>query len=293
MVGNYIHLMQQGIADPSHSMANGGGKDGGSAPAPDYRPMAEASKEAAEIGAALGREQLAENKRQFEVNQSVLKPVLDESVKTQQLANKQGEENYNRLTTEGRPIQDQMKTIAMGGDYNDAQKAKQEEAAGAAIADSRTGSNQQVNQLIRQGLRYGWSPAKLAAMGGSAATASAQNQVASANAARTQKQTQQWGQMGDTYNTYAGLGSQAPAFYNAGTSAGNSASGTQLGMSGQYMQGIGQGNGTIMQGQGMKVQGLGSILNSQTSMYNASQNQGDGGFGAMIGAGGSIAAAMI
>ena len=474
MVGNYIHLMQQGIADPSHSMANGGGKGGGSAPAPDYTPMANASEESARIGAELGREQLAENKRQFEVNQTTLKPVVDESIRSQQIANQQGVQNYNTFQSEGRPVQQSMMYDAMGlnsdeiARYNELRnaslgtarsawevnRAKQlaeldesikkydqlssaqprqtnsgyaisddgrlvtsanavsrpdesfigaedglgylfgrrqlprwqaeydafaatdpkdgsvmmrkkvtdptllgqpayywakpfqstqagadyskqikdladrrtaleskgfeessadnsaasgymaqvaaaskqrqmDEAAGTAVADARAGTNQQMNQLIRQGLRMGWSPAKLAARGGQAATMGAQGQVAAANQARTQADAKRTAKLGDVYNTYAGLGSSAPTFYNAATGAGNQASGSQLGMSGQYMQGIGQGNGTIMQGQGMKVQGLGSILNSQTSAYNASMNQGDGGMGAMIGAGGSIAAAMI
>ena len=150
-----------------------------------------------------------------------------------------------------------------------------------------------MNQLIRQGLRYGWSPAKLAAMGGQAATMGAQGQVAAANAARTQTKGRQLAQMGDAYNTYAGLGSSAPAFYNSGTGAGQAASGSQLGVSGQMLNGMNAGNNTIMAGQQAKIGGLGSILNSQTSMWNASQANQSDPFGSILGAGASLGAAAI
>ena len=132
MVGNFAQLLHQGIADPSRSMANGGGK-GGSAPAPDYTPMANASEEAARIGAELGREQLAENKRQYDLNATTLKPVVDESIKTQQLANEQGAKNFETFQAEGRPIQQKLADLAMGGEYTAAQKAKQEEDAGLPL----------------------------------------------------------------------------------------------------------------------------------------------------------------
>jgi hypothetical protein len=225
--------------------------------APNYTPLAASSDYAADLGKQLGDAQLAESRRQYDNNMAVNKPIIDRQAALMQQSYDQGAQNYDRMVKEGQPIQDQMKTIAMGGSYNDAQKAQQEEAAGQAVADARSGTNQQMQQLIRTGLRYGWSPAKLAAMGSSAAQAGAQTQVSAANGARNQKQQQQLGQMGDTYNTYAGLGSQAPAFYQAGTQAGNSASGTQLNTSNALMNGLNSGNSTIMQGQGLKMQGLG------------------------------------
>jgi hypothetical protein len=433
MVGNYIHLMQQGIADPSHSMANGGGKGGGSAPAPDYGPMAAASAEAARLGKELGDATLAENKRQYELNMATLKPVIDESIRSQQIANQQGVQNYNTFQAEGRPVQQSMMYDAMGlnsneiGQYNtlraqetaaartameanmaklretlgninvaslsDAEKSEMaslltpqyqtnkqtinqlgmynagesgtqwtntpvdintqsaiplteaqqkrlkelvtkqsggvnvdlgnqldnlyrednsgsssymaqvaaaskqrqmDEAAGTAVADARAGTNQQMNQLIRQGLRMGWSPAKLAAMGGQAATMGAQGQVAAANQARNQADAKRTAKLGDVYNTYAGLGSSAPSFYNAATGAANQASGSQLGMSGQMMNGMAQGNATTMQGQNAKINGLGSILQSQTSAYNASlqSNQSDP-LGGILGMGAQLGGAAI
>ena len=269
------------------------GKGGGSTvQAPDYAPMAASSDYAAELGKQLGEEQLAEAKRQYDQNTAISEPIIKAQTGLMQQAYDQGNQNYNRMVEQGQPIQDQMKSVAMGGSYSDAQKAQQEEAASTAVADSRAGSNQQMQQLVRTGLRYGFSPSKLAALGSSAAATNAQSQVQAANGARTQKQSQQWGQMGDTYNTFAGLGSQAPTFYSAGTQAGNSAVGNQTSVSNSYMSGLSSGNGLIMNGQGLKMQGLGNILSSQTSLYgmglqaNANESAGLGNFLGQIGSAG-------
>ncbi len=52
------------------------GDDSASA-APDYTPVAQASKESAQIMADLGRAQLDESKRQYEQNMAVVKPVVE------------------------------------------------------------------------------------------------------------------------------------------------------------------------------------------------------------------------
>lgn len=433
----------------------GGGKDGGGS-APDYTPMAQASEKAAEIGAQLGREQLAEGKRQYDLNYQTLQPLVQESIKTQQLANQQGAQNYANYQAEGRSTQQAMLYDALGlnadeiaqynnmrsqaintgkaswqanqdkslaaldaqiANYNDqiakaqatqkpaqpqyfrtadgrlitadqafkkegasgdifsgmayrralgsdpgdgsvlyaidggepkwakpfstgsetnpqvstyqsalaelqkqraalasksydssaadtsaasnylaqvTQAAKQRqlsEAADTAMADSRNGTTQQMNQLVRQGLRYGWSPDKLAAMAGSMATGNAQNQVAAANAARTQADAKRTAKLGDVYNTYAGAMSSAPNFYNSGSNAAQTGTSAQLGTSNQLLNNMNSANGTTMQGQGLRVQGLGSVLNAQTSAYNNSQ--GGSMLGGLLGAGAQLGSAYL
>lgn len=248
----------------------GGGKN--DAPdAPDYSPVANASVESAQIARELGEKQLAETTRQYDLNAAALKPVVEGQVKLQEQAYQQGNKNYEALDKEGRPIQKQMAAYAAGEGLSDAHQKQVDEAADLALADARAGTTQQQNQLIRQGLRYGWSPEKLATMGGASAVAGAQGQVAAANAARTQTKDKQWAKMGDVYNTYAGLGSSAPAFYNAGTSAGGTASNISLGNSGQMINGMTASNGTTMAGQSLKMSGLGSVMNAQANVYGASQ----------------------
>lgn len=237
------------------------------AAAPDYSSLANASTQAAQISDALGREQIAEAKRQYDLTRETTQPIINAQTKLMNQSYEQGNQNYNTFQNEGRPIQQLLRDEALG--VTSAIKQRQmNEASSQAIADARQGTTQQMNQLIRQGARYGWSPAKLAAMGTSAAVAGAQSQVASSNAARTQAGDKYYGKLGDVYNTYAGLGSSAPTFYQAGTSAGNSAAGTQQQTAAGYLNGIAQGTNTITSGLGMQLSGLGNMASAQTSYAN-------------------------
>lgn len=251
---------------------------GGSSKAPDYGPMAAASEESARIGAELGREQLAENKRQYENNMAVAKPIIDAQGKQMQLAYDQGKATFDAYQTEGRPLQQAMRDDAMGI-TSEAKQRVMDEAANTAVADARAGTTQQMNQLARTGMRYGWSPAKIAAMGASGGTQGAALQVAAANGARTQAGDKYYAKMGDTFNTYSGMASQAPSFYGAGTQAGSSAVSNQNGTSGQYISGMTSGNGTIMQGQQQRIGGLGSLISTQASASSAARGQNMDMFG--------------
>jgi len=237
------------------------------AQAPDYSSLANASTQAAAISDALGREQIAEAKRQYDLTREQTQPIIDAQKRLMEQSYQQGNENFNTFKSEGRPIQQLLRDEALG--VTSAIKQRQmNEASSQAIADARQGTTQQMNQLIRQGARYGFSGAKLAQMGTSAAMTGAQSQVAASNAARTQAGDKYYGKLGDVYNTYAGLGSSAPTFYQAGTSAGNSAAGTQQQTAASYLNGIAQGTNTITSGLGMQLSGLGNVLNSQTSFAN-------------------------
>lgn len=237
------------------------------AAAPNYQPVADASAAAAAISDALGREQIAEAKRQYDLTRETTLPIIEAQRKLMDQSYQQGIQNYNTFQNEGRPIQQMLRDEALG--VTSAIKQRQmNEASTQAIADARQGTTQQMNQLIRQGARYGFSGAKLAQLGTTAAMSGAQSQVAASNAARTQAGDKYYGKLGDVYNTYAGLGSSAPTFYQAGTSAGNSAAGTQQGTAAGYLNGIAQGTNTITSGLGMQLSGLGNVLNSQTSYAN-------------------------
>lgn len=80
---------------------------GDAPPPPDYTPVAQASKEAAEIGAALGREQLAEAKRQYDQNMTVAKPVVDAQLEIMRQGLAQGND-YNEYMKSFRPLEQQM-----------------------------------------------------------------------------------------------------------------------------------------------------------------------------------------
>lgn len=78
---------------------------GGDAPAaPDYTPVAQASKESAEIMAGLGRDQLAESKRQYEENMAVAKPVVEAQQQIMSETARQGKDYYDYNTSTFRPL---------------------------------------------------------------------------------------------------------------------------------------------------------------------------------------------
>lgn len=248
----------------------GGG--GSTAAAPDYTPMANASAEAAKLGADLGREQLAENKRQYDNNMEIARPIIDAQGKQMQLAYDQGKSSFDAYEKEGRPLQQALRDDAMGI-VSPTQQRLMDEAADKAVADSRMGTTQQMGQLARTGMRYGWSPERMASAGTTVANQNAQATVAAANGARTQASNTFRAKLGDTFNTYTGMASNAPAFYSAGTNSGNSAVSNATGVSGQFMNGMSAGNNTIMSGKSTQIGGLGSILNSQTSGFTAGIGQ--------------------
>jgi hypothetical protein len=202
----------------------------------------------------------------------------------------------------------------------DRYKGDIEAESGQAVADSRAGFTNALNTAARQGMRYGFSPAKLAAMAGTQSMQQAAQQAAAANTTRKAATTTMYnrgvGEAGQKLSTatqgrsmkqqdsaiatakkldlaglYRGLPGASQGAYSLAVNAGNSAVQNQMAPSNAYMNGVNQGNNTIMTGQGQKIQGLGNVLSAQTSVYNASQNDsGAGIWGALGQVGGAVAA---
>ena len=167
---------------------------------PDYAPMAAASKEAAELGYKLGGEQLAEAKRQYDQNYAVAKPIATAQMGLMDETLRQGRDYYD-YGRQGRPIEASLAAESMldvtgrdaaeraligGGDtgiYN-ARRGDIEQGVDRAAADARQGTTAQYNQLLRQGMRYGYSPQAMAQRFGSQATAQGLGIASAANQAR-------------------------------------------------------------------------------------------------------------
>lgn len=250
---------------------------GDSPPPPDYTPMANASKEAAEIAAKLGQNQLDEAKRQYDQNMETAKPLIELQGKTAQLAYDQGKQNYENFQTEGRPIQQAMRDISMGKLSPEIQ-GQMEAQAGRNVADVASSLDAQRASTGRAMARMGINPnsGKMAAANAEQDLGAAAVKAGAANQGRTQALDKSYARMGDTLNTYSGMASSAPNFYSASTNAGNSAVGNQNSTAAQYLNGMASGNSTIMGGQQLRMQGLGGILNSQTSYANSNQGEGIG-----------------
>ena len=80
---------------------------GDAPPPPDYTPVANASKEAAEIAANLGREQLAEARWQYDQNMAVARPVAQAQLDIMQQSADQARDYYE-YSKNFRPLEQQM-----------------------------------------------------------------------------------------------------------------------------------------------------------------------------------------
>ena len=243
-----------------------GGK-GSSPPPPDYRPMAEASKETAEIAATLGREQLSENRRQFDANSSVSAPLIAKQGLIMDQSIAQADDYFNYMKSAQRPVEEAINKEAMASGSDQ----RQAEAADRAVADARSGATSSANMIARQGLRYGFSPDRMAALAGDMSASQGLAEATAANSARTAEKNLGFARKLDAAGLYRGLPGASTAAYGVASGAGSAGVGSQVGVSNQYTQGINAGNNTIMSGRSLYQQGLGNILSAQTSVYGSGQ----------------------
>ena len=188
----------------------------------------------------------------------------------------------------------------------------------AAVADSRNGFTNSTNNIMRQGMRYGMSPDKIAAAQANIGTTQATQQASTANNTRkTATQTMYQRGVGqaeqllkggltdrsnkiqdesintakklDVAGLYRGLPGASQGAYGLSLNAGNAAVSNNAQAGQQLLQGNQIGANTIMQGTQQKLQGLTGILNSQTSIANANSGSGDSIWGAL----GSVAGAGV
>lgn len=84
-----------------------GGK-GKTPPAPDYKPIAEASRESAEIAAQVSREQLAWAKEEFAYNKDLLERILDTQLPIMEREAEEGQRLRERYNEVFQPIEDSL-----------------------------------------------------------------------------------------------------------------------------------------------------------------------------------------
>ena len=343
-----------------------GKKSSDSPPPPDYGPMLEASKYSADIAEKLSNRQMDIAQEQYERNMGVAQPVIDAQLETMRQTNEQGQDYYD-YSKRGRPVEDSMNAESMvdrtgaqgaqrqeildminanaaqdvterglitGGNRGvyDARRDDIEWGVGNAAADTRSGMTSQANMMARQGLRYGYSPARMAAMAGSQAGANSSAMAANMNAARTagidqsrglmgmsydmrnqtaanqiagltnarnmgiQDDAMNWAKKADVAGLYRGMPGASQGAYGLATNAGNSAVGNSMQPGNQLLTGAAQGAGIAQTGAGQRMTGLNNVLSAQGAYNNmlASNNANSGGAtGALIGAGAQLGSAYL
>lgn len=248
---------------------------------PDYTPVANASKEAAEVMAQLGREQIEEARRQYDQNMAVVQPIVAAQAQLMGQAYEQGNYSFQRFRDGGAQTQDALRDMAMGRMPSFVQEQADAEAR-RALADVGANLDAQRASTTRSMQRMGINPnsGRMAAMQGQMDVMAAAAKAGAANNARRSAEDRAYARLGDVYNTYAGNASSAPTFYQTGTQAGNSAMNNQMAPGNSYLSAVQGGIGTIGQGQQMQINGLSNVLNAQTSFANSmnqAMNSGDSG----------------
>ena len=242
---------------------------------PDYTPMADASKESAEIGAQLGREQLAENRRQYDANMLVAEPIIQAQTGLMRQSIEQGDDYYDYMKGTFRPIEQELADEAATGksryETNADVRANVEREASRAVSDVQAGlaSSQRQNERALASMGVNPNSGRFAAMKVGEGLQAAAMRAGAATAARDKGVAQDYAKRMDVAGLGRGLPGASQGAYATALNAGNSAVNNQNSTSGQYMSGMNAGNGLIMQGQGMQLQGLGNVAQMQTNAYNA------------------------
>ena len=262
-------------------------------PPPDYTPVANASREAAEINAQLGREQLAFYRDQAEKDRAFNQTVADRLSKTQDFADQASQEDRARYKEVYQPLEDQL--VKDANEYNSADRLDRDTGrAQAGVAQQFAAQRNNAAQRLEA---FGVDPTSTryaaldSAMGGqeAAAKAAAANQTAITNEAMGRALRS------EAINVGRGMPGQSVAFGQLGIQAGNSAANTQLAttMTGANTM------GTPVQYGGLQNQAIGTWGNTlnmgyqnQIAAYNAENNQSSG-WGSVLGAGLGMAAKFM
>ena len=255
------------------------------APPPDYTPLAQASKEAAQIQAGLGREQLAFAREQYDRSAPQLEAVANQQMQAQREQMDQARDYYNYQQDTYRPLERGL--VADAQRFNT--DAYRNQLASQAAADTGTafGQTQAMNQRSMASMGVNPNSGRFAGMQRGSSLALAANRANAMSSTRVQADQMGYARKLDAAGLGRGLAGASAGAYGGATNAGSQA-GLNVQSAGQnYMGNMATGAGTIANGQNMQIEGLGNILDNQTKSYVETQGSFLGDVGAIAGAGAS------
>lgn len=256
---------------------------GKSARAPDYEPLAAASKESAEIMSGLGREQLAFSRQQYEDLLPFAQEIANQQAAAQAEQLRQGREYYDYQTRTFRPLERGL--VQQAQQFNT--EAYREQLAQQAAADAARafGVTQAAGERSMASMGVNPASGRFAGLQNQNQLGLAAQRAAAMTGGRQSAEQFGYARMLDA----AGLGRNLPgastAAYGAATGAGTAATGTAMAPGNQYMAGQQQGINTIGAGRNMLQSGLSNILSTQGSVYGQSLNAQGEVLGSIAGAG--------
>lgn len=275
---------------------HGGGKGGGSAPAPDPA-VGQAALEQMQLGRdwlGFARDQFAiGNDRQNQLDQLTNKVTQQQlAAQDENMAN--AREDRARYKSVFQPLQDQF--IKTANDY--ASQDRQDQMAGQAASDVMAQSAAATDANNRAMASMGLNPnsGRFAGITAAQNTATALGAAGAANNARQAVRDKGLALQADAINLGNGLPSSTASSYGIGLNAGNSATGNAGAANQNWRANVGimnSGFGGGMQG----LQGGAGVLNqqfgTQVGLYNAQQQASAANSGGLMSGIGSIAGAGI
>jgi hypothetical protein len=218
----------------------------------------------------LGEKQLAFSERQYAEMKPIAERVANQQLASQEQQMKQAQEYYDYQQGTFRPVERGL--VAQAQEYDT--EANRERIAAQAAADTArafgTAEGMTSRNLARRGVGPGSGNAM--AMQNQNALSLASARAGAMTGARNQAEQIGYARKLDAVGLGRNLAGASTAAYGAATGAGSAGLSSSMAPGGQYMQGLGQAGQTY-----------GSILNSQTSAYNAGMSQQGLDVGSLLG----------
>lgn len=253
-----------------------------SAPPPDYAPLAQSSKESAQIMAGLGREQLGFARQQYAEIAPYLRDIARQQMAAQDEQMRQARDYYRYQTETFRPVERGL--VAEAQKFNTEEYRNQLAQQAAADAGRAFGLTQQASQRASAAMGVNPASGRFAGMQQQANTQLAAQRAGAMTGTRQQAQQMGWAKRLDVTGLGRGLPGASTAAYAGATGAGTAAGGSFMAPGTQFSNIYSQGAGLIGSGRQMYQQGLGQIVNTQGQIYAADLSKPDP-FGTIIGAG--------
>lgn len=261
---------------------------GKSAPAPDYSGLAAANQYAAQVSERLGNRQMDMAQRQYNEMKPLAQRVAEQQMaaQTQQMQQAQDYYDYQRGTF--RPVEQGLVRDAQ--EFSTAGYREQLARDAAAASAQAFGQTQAMaaRAAAARGINMN-SGAGLALQNQNALGLAAQRAQAMTGA-RTQAEQMGWARRMDVTGLGRNLAGASTAAYQGATGAGTSGLNTAMAPGNALAQQFGQGVNTTMQGAQLGIQGAGTMLSNQVSQNNAAMQAEGQMYGAMLGAGATVAA---
>jgi hypothetical protein len=256
---------------------------GKSVRAPDYAPLAAASRESAEIMGQLGREQLGFARAQYADLAPIVRGLADQQSQAQEEQMRQARDYYSELEQVYRRLERGL--VREAQEFNTEAAREQLARQAAADASRAFGTTRAASERASASMGVNPNSGRFAGMGIQTDLGLTANRAAAMTGARERAENLGYARRLDV----AGLGRNLPgistAAYGGATGAGSAAAGTYAAPGNQFMAGMRQGASTIGSGLQMQNQGLSNILSTQGSVYGQSLNAQGEVLGSLAGAG--------